>query len=160
MLRSKRYIFDDRDEAALNAEIEAYKSVFEMHRPCDSGCYTPIDRNDPSTWRRPNLDTLKASVLADWKADAETDRLLDLTAAEHPAETDRKAPSTWRQPNLDNLKASVIADWKEAAVKARFSEVIAEEQPVLPKRDDPNTWSRPNLDNLKASILADWKTSA
>jgi len=27
-------------------------------------------RDDPNTWSRPNLDNLKASILADWKTSA------------------------------------------------------------------------------------------
>jgi len=79
-----------------------------MHRPCDSGCYTPIDRNDPSTWRRPNLDTLKASAAV--KA-----RFSEVIAEEQPVLPKRDDPNTWSRPNLDNLKASILADWKTSA---------------------------------------------
>jgi len=68
----------DHRAAILAADVEAYKAVFEVDdvRPTkrsesDAEASTvAIDRKDPSTWRRPNLDNLKASILAEWKGGA------------------------------------------------------------------------------------------
>lgn len=69
-----------REEVALETEIAAYKAVFDYKRygqvtrrddalgrrvrGIDN--FTPIQRDDPSTWKRPNMDKLKASIRADW----------------------------------------------------------------------------------------------
>jgi len=70
---------NEQRAARLKAEeMEAYKAVFdvEIRRPLKRSAAVAerssvkVDRKDPSTWRRPNLDNLKASILADWKGEA------------------------------------------------------------------------------------------
>lgn len=77
-----------RDAELIAAEIAMYEAAFRVSQrrlqgklavndlsgtfsaPAEAvDDYAPIDRNDPTTWRRPNLDKLKASILADWKGD-------------------------------------------------------------------------------------------
>ncbi len=64
----------------LEADIAYYKAVFDYKRygqitrrddalgrrvrGIDN--FAPIQRDDPSTWKRPNMDKLKASIRAEW----------------------------------------------------------------------------------------------
>lgn len=78
MQKSKQDNLADAYEAAIAAEIASYKAVFGVEtlpviaKAANGQRSKPAgaDRNDPSTWRRPNLDNLKASIISDWKAAA------------------------------------------------------------------------------------------
>ena len=70
MLKSKQHTVAGADDATLAADIAAYKAVFDVAVQPAKAKPAAVDRNDPSTWARPNLDNLKASILSDWKAAA------------------------------------------------------------------------------------------
>jgi len=61
-------------DALIAEDIAAYNAAFEIDEvrrnsaDAKTAAFQP-DRNDPSTWKRPNLDKLKASILADWGDD-------------------------------------------------------------------------------------------
>ncbi len=69
---------EHRAALLLAAETADYKAAFDVivRRPAkksSAAAEAPIariDRKDPSTWQRPNLDKLKASILEDWKSNA------------------------------------------------------------------------------------------
>lgn len=69
---------------------EDFDTIFEEER---SATPIPPKTKDASTWRKPNLDRLRNSIKADWKADkvrsgAETGALAPVTAAALAASTD------------------------------------------------------------------------
>ena len=66
MRKFKQDNLADAYDAAVEAHIAAYKAVFDPSFVKEKS--VDVDRNDPSTWRRPNLDNLKASILSDWNA--------------------------------------------------------------------------------------------
>lgn len=76
MRKSKQDNLADAYEAAIAAQIASYKAVFGVDTPPANAANgqrsqpAGVDRSDPSTWRRPNLDNLRASILSDWKAAA------------------------------------------------------------------------------------------
>ena len=78
MQKSKQDNLADAYDAVLAIDIAAYKAVFGVETlPAKSNVtdhqrskQASVDRKDPSTWRRPNLDSLKASIIADWRSAA------------------------------------------------------------------------------------------
>jgi len=57
--------------AVIAEDVAAYNAVFSVEAERMKRRHEEVapDRNDPSTWKRPNLDKLKASILADWGND-------------------------------------------------------------------------------------------
>ena len=124
---------DDFD--AIFAE-EAEETGFDDDRTKPVAASAAVDSSDASTWRKPNLDRLRDSIKADWKADKDRDDETPV-AKSAPAKT---APTPHAAPGSDpgELRLTEVSDgWEDWDDQADPQDDPWAEKPVRdePKRD-------------------------
>lgn len=83
---------DEVDESQLAAAYAAAPDSAADTEARQQPVDRPVDRKDPTTWKRPNLDRLKESIRGDWKGDADAPSAEAEQAAEQsPLRDDAKA---------------------------------------------------------------------
>lgn len=159
-------IISDEPVDAVAAAYDDYPDTEEpMAHASDEA---EADARDPSTWKRPNLDRLKASIRDDWKAES-------ATAAEPAANEQRSDAETFAElfgdddgqamraeaktPVLDMLDTfdaprddMPISALREAvATQASGAAERVAERPDLPSRNDAVRRVKALRDSLRAS---------